>query len=101
MFVEVDPSQAMYKGYRRSETFYTLFSGRLFERVCGRLAALEEVRLDGFSSVSSTGLLVQVLVDVAQGKNKRVVWADSLMIGRLEEKHEVGVILCCFYIHAN
>ena len=98
VFVEIDPAHSMYRGYRRSESFYTVFAGKVLEGVLKRMPELKEVRIDGYPSVSPAGPLVRMLVDVAQGKNKRVLWADALRIGQVEEKHKVSWSYWLFYI---
>ena len=78
IFVECDPSQPMYKGFRKSESFYTNFTGKLLVEILKRLPSLKEVRIDGNPSVSSTGPLVYKLAREVEKAGKRIVWGPNM-----------------------
>ena len=73
VFVEVDPSHDLFRGFRVGKDFYTRFSTELLEQIIERLPALERVELDGWPSVMREGPLMRRLVDVARASGKTVV----------------------------
>jgi len=79
VFVELDPSQDSFKGFRRGEDFYTKFSEDLLRGVIERLPALKQVEIDGFPSVTKgRGVLMKTLIRLAEKRGKRVVISSEL-----------------------
>ncbi|MCJ1483726.1 hypothetical protein MMC06_003894 [Schaereria dolodes] len=81
VFVECDPSHEVFKGFRVGKDFYTNFSGELLKGILSRLPILEEVQFGSYPSVSRGAPLMTRLVEEAQIKHKRVVWAQSIVEG--------------------
>lgn len=93
IFVEIDPSVPMFKGFRKSKNFYTEFTGNLLRQILRRLPSLIEVRLDGYPSVFRDGRLVQRLVNEVISSGKRVSWGSGLgMRTSGEENEKTGFI---------
>ena len=76
VFVEVDPSSDVFKGFRLAKDFFTDFSGALLEGVIERLRSLEKIEFDAYPSVSRDGNLLQRLVHEAKAGNKRIKWSS-------------------------
>lgn len=93
VFVECDPSIPLYRGYRKSETFYTDFCSKILVGILKRMPALEQIHFDGYSAVSPTGPLVQRMVEATQNAGKAVSWGSGLSFEhRLCEKVELVCI---------
>ncbi|MCJ1326744.1 hypothetical protein MMC10_003409 [Thelotrema lepadinum] len=88
IFVECDPSQPMYKGFRKSKSFYTNFTGKLLAEILRRLPSLKEVRIDGNPSVSPTGPLIHKLAREVEAVGKRIVWGPGLVFDSVIERFE-------------
>ena len=73
VFVECDPSQPSFKGFRISETFFTDFAGGLTKETIRRLPSLEVVSFETFPSVQWDGDLMVRLQDEAKIAGKRLV----------------------------
>ena len=121
IFVECDPSQPMYKGFRKSESFYTNFTGKLLVDILKRLPSLKEVRIDGNPSVSPTGPLVYKLAREVENAGKKIVWGPGMglgsvikgleKVGQAESRKERLLTTCrsistwelglCLYIHTH
>ena len=84
LFVECDPSQPSFKGFRISETFFTDFASELLKECLNRLPALEVVSFETFPSVEWDGDLMRCLQDEARRAGKRIVHV------REEEEMENG-----------
>lgn len=90
VFVEVDPSHDIFRGFRVGKGFYTQFSTDLLEQIIERLPALERVEFDGWPSVMREGPLMRKLVDVARLMRRTVV---ELGAQRVSEKNQGLMIL--------
>ncbi|KAL8830527.1 MAG: hypothetical protein Q9170_005702, partial [Blastenia crenularia] len=77
VFVEVDPSSPVFKGFRLNRDFFTHFSGDLLRGVIERLPVLETVEFDAYPSVDRHGALVTRLLDDARRANKRIAWGSQ------------------------
>ena len=77
VFVEVDPSSDIFKGFRLAKDFFTDFSGSLLEGVIERLGSLEQIEFDAYPSVSRDGALLQRLLHEVKIAKKRIKWSPN------------------------
>lgn len=70
VFVECDPSDGMFNGFRRHDGFYEDFCATLLQHVLQDLPALAVVEFDGWQAVQRDGAMVQGLVDAVAKANK-------------------------------
>jgi hypothetical protein len=80
IFVEVDPSHDIFKGFRVDDRFYTIFCGHLLEELFEQVPSLEEVHLEAWPSVPKEGSLMNELVGVSEAENKRVIWGKNFTV---------------------
>ncbi|KAL7902733.1 hypothetical protein HDV63DRAFT_169285 [Trichoderma sp. SZMC 28014] len=64
VLVECDPSDNIFKGFRRSEGFYEKFSRQLLASVLEELPAVDAVEFDAWSSVKKSGAMMTGLFKV-------------------------------------
>ncbi|KAL8708357.1 MAG: hypothetical protein Q9220_006737 [cf. Caloplaca sp. 1 TL-2023] len=93
VFVQVDPSSPIFKGFRLSLDFFTDFSGELLREIIKRLPVLETVEFDAYPSVDREGKLMTRLLEETRRAGKKVGWgkerewgdslADRLEVARL------------------
>ncbi|KAL7944219.1 hypothetical protein V8C42DRAFT_326186 [Trichoderma barbatum] len=69
VLVECDPSDGIFKGFRRSEGFYEAFSRTLLGNVIAALPAVRTVEFDAWSSVKKSGAMMSGLIKVAADAN--------------------------------
>ncbi|EHK24288.1 uncharacterized protein TRIVIDRAFT_177900 [Trichoderma virens Gv29-8] len=69
VLVECDPSDGIFKGFRRSEGFYEAFSRTLLGNVIASLPAVSTVEFDAWSSVKKKGNMMSGLIKVAAEAN--------------------------------
>lgn len=74
VLVECDPSDNIFKGFRRSEGFYESFSRTLLDNVLTGLPAVRIVEFDAWPSVKKSGAMMSGLINV-------VAEANGLLIG--------------------
>ncbi|KAL3958212.1 hypothetical protein ACCO45_006374 [Purpureocillium lilacinum] len=77
VFVECDPSDGVFKGFRRSEGFYEGFSRKLLASVAETLPHLAVIEFDSWSSVKKSGAMMQGLLDVAAQTGRLIRWGPS------------------------
>ncbi|KAK3392704.1 hypothetical protein B0H63DRAFT_268 [Podospora didyma] len=77
VYAEVDPSDAMYNGWRRSDGFYEGFCQDLLDGVLAEMPFLDRVYFDGFPGVKQSGPMVRGLIQVALAKQKKICWGPE------------------------
>ncbi|KAJ5628968.1 hypothetical protein N7490_011196 [Penicillium lividum] len=77
VFVECDPSQPHFEGFRVSKEYYTEFSGRLLKEILERLPALKCVEFDAYTSVKRDGSLMSRLMKEVRAANKKITWGPE------------------------
>ncbi|KAJ5574304.1 uncharacterized protein N7459_008731 [Penicillium hispanicum] len=77
VFVECDPSQPIFEGFRVSKEYYTEFSGRLMQQILERLPGLVQVEFDGYPSVQKSGSLMKRLMKETRTAQKKILWGPE------------------------
>lgn len=77
VFIEVDPSNDIFKGFRRADGFYENFCCELLDSVLKELPHVTSVQFDANSSVKKSGDMTQGLLDVARDHNKTICWGPE------------------------
>lgn len=101
VFVEVDPSSPIFKGFRLNRHFFTDFSGALLQGVMERLPVLDTVEFDAYPSVDRDGALMTRLLEATKTAGMRIAWgsqrewgdslADKLEKARLKARKAKGL----------
>ena len=77
VFVECDPSDGIFKGFRRSEGFYEGFSRRLLTSVMEAMPAVNTLEFDAWSSVKKRGAMMSGLLDIATQSGHQICWGPE------------------------
>lgn len=77
VFVECDPSDGIFNGFRRADGFYEGFCRDLLDGVLAETPWLDSVELDAWPSVKQSGGMIQALLDVVAFQNRRVSWGPE------------------------
>lgn len=77
VFLECDPSQPIFEGFRVSKEYYTDFAGRLMRQVLERLPGLVQVEFDAYPSVHKNGSLMTRLLQETRDFDKKVLWGPE------------------------
>jgi len=86
VFVECDPSDGIFKGFRQADGFYESFSKDLLNKVLEAVPSIEVVEFDAWTSVKKNGDMMMGLLEVATGFEKMVAWGQER--GWNEEREE-------------
>ena len=79
--MEVDPSDACFKGFRRSDGFYERFSQDLLTDVLKEIPSIKVVEFDAWSSVKRTGGMIRGLGEVVSRFEKIFDWGPKGKLG--------------------
>ncbi|KAI1076204.1 hypothetical protein F5B20DRAFT_557094 [Whalleya microplaca] len=74
VFVECDPGNDIFKGFRQADQFYEKFSMALLIAVLDEMPWVERVEFDAWSSVKKSGALMRGLMDVVTSRGLRIIW---------------------------
>jgi hypothetical protein len=77
VFVECDPSDGVFNGFRRADGFYETFSRNLLRDVLNEMPFLDCVHFDAWSSVKKSGAMMTGLLGVAAAHGKRIGWGPE------------------------
>ncbi|KAK5987050.1 hypothetical protein PT974_11167 [Cladobotryum mycophilum] len=77
VFVECDPSDSVFKGFRRSEGFYEGFSRNLLSEVLEGIPDVHVIEFDAWSSVKKSGAMMQGLIDIATQFKGLIRWGPE------------------------
>lgn len=77
VFVECDPSDGFYKGFRRADGFYENFCKALLGKVIDAMPALHVIEFDGNPGVTKQGGMMTGLLEVASLSARRIQWGPQ------------------------
>lgn len=77
VFVQLDPSDDMFKGFRKDPNFYTIFSSDLLRGILTQVPTITDIEFDGYNVVSKTTPLMTGLLNEANTWHKRILWGTE------------------------
>ncbi|KAL5594816.1 hypothetical protein BROUX41_001722 [Berkeleyomyces rouxiae] len=77
IFVECDPGESVFKGFRQENGFFEAFSSNLLTDVISRLPDVRMVELDAWESVKKCGNLMQILVSTLETLGMEITWGPE------------------------
>ncbi|KAM4068176.1 3 exoribonuclease family protein [Hirsutella rhossiliensis] len=77
VYVECDPSDGFFKGFRHSEGFYEGFSRKLLANIIDDLPCLHAIEFDARSCVKKSGAMMHGLLDVAVQSQRLIRWGPE------------------------
>ncbi|KAF4421794.1 hypothetical protein F53441_14336 [Fusarium austroafricanum] len=90
VFVECDPSDNIFEGWRRSDGFYEGFSRNLLTDVLEALPSVQTVQFDGWLSVKKSGDMMQGLMNVVTEAGLDIAWGPERGWTDADEEEETG-----------
>jgi len=76
VFVECDPSDKWFNGFRRADGFYEEFCGGLLSQVLAAVPSVEQVSFDGNSTIRKQGAMMRSLLAVTSAAGRPVRWGS-------------------------
>jgi hypothetical protein len=77
VFVECDPSDNIFTGFRKADGFYETFSKNLLDGVLAEMPFVGRVHFDAWSSVKKSGEMMMGLLEVAHGRGRNIDWGPE------------------------
>jgi hypothetical protein len=77
VYVECDPSDNIFKGFRRSEGFYENFSAALLIGVLDEISDNIPIEFEAYPGVKKSGGMMRGLLDVAAESKRRILWGPE------------------------
>lgn len=77
VFVECDPSDNIFNGFRVSDGFYEGFSAGLLSNTLKEMPFLDRVYFDAWSSVKKTGVMMMRLMEAATAQGRQISWGPE------------------------
>lgn len=77
VFVECDPGNEIFRGFRRSEGFYEGFSKSLLENVLNEMPWVEYIEFDAWPSVKKSGALMRGLLGLVADRGLKQGWGPE------------------------
>jgi len=87
-FIELDPSDNMFSGFRWSIN-YPRFCRKLLEEILAEVPSISEIQFDAYSSVKKNGAMMRELLEVARNHVNLVSW--GLERGWDDEDEDDGI----------
>lgn len=89
MFVEVDPSDAFYNGFRRADGFYEGFCQALLRSTIDGLQNIDTIVFDAYTGVKKSGAMMRGLLDLATASGMEIRWGPDRGWTDQDEKEAV------------
>lgn len=77
VFVEVDPSHSIFKGFRKADNFYENFSKSLLTDILDEVPSVVETQFDAWSQVRRDGNMLSGLLQIAAIRKKLISWGPE------------------------
>lgn len=77
VFVECDPSDNVFTGFRKADGFYEAFSMNLLDAVLAEMPFVGRIHFDAWSSVKITGAMMMGLLKVAHTRGREICWGPE------------------------
>ncbi|KAI1819887.1 hypothetical protein F4861DRAFT_106909 [Xylaria intraflava] len=74
VFVECDPGNDIFKGFRQPGGFYESFSKGLLASILEDMPWVERIEFDAWPSVKKSGALMTGLIDLITSRNLKITW---------------------------
>ncbi|KAI3334071.1 hypothetical protein F4824DRAFT_469683 [Ustulina deusta] len=74
VFVECDPGNDIFKGFRQPGGFFEAFSKKLLTGVLEEMPWVERVEFDAWPSVKKSGALMTGLIDLITSRSLKITW---------------------------
>lgn len=96
VFVEFDPSDGAFKGFRHSDGFYEGFCRGLLNEVLAELPQAHTVHFDGWPGVKKSGGMMRILLETVAANGRMIRWGPER--GWTDEPEEPEVPLSLTWV---
>ncbi|KAB5578888.1 hypothetical protein GE09DRAFT_563413 [Coniochaeta sp. 2T2.1] len=90
VFVECDPSDGTFNGFRRADGFYEGFSRSLLEKVLAELPHVDRVYFDAWTSVKKSGNMMRCLFETTASLGLKICFGSERGWTEQDEEDDVA-----------
>ncbi|XXH06153.1 Exosome non-catalytic core component [Hypoxylon texense] len=77
VFIECDPGNDIFKGFRQPDNFYERFSKSLLTDVLDEMPWVARIEFDAWPSVKKSGALMRGLMDLTTSRGLKITWGKE------------------------
>lgn len=88
VYIEIDPSDKIFAGYRKAPGFYEKFCQDLLDDVLKGLPTAQMVQFDAHPSVRKAGDMARGLLDIARTNQRTICWGPNRGWTDGDEEHD-------------
>ena len=77
LFVECDPSDSIFNGFRRADGFYEAFCRDLLDQALAEMPWVTVVEFDAYPGVKLSGAMMRGLLDVVALRGRHICWGPE------------------------
>ncbi|KAI2604182.1 uncharacterized protein GGS25DRAFT_507274 [Hypoxylon fragiforme] len=77
VFIECDPGNDIFRGFRQPDNFYERFSKSLLLDVLEEMPWVERIEFDAWPSVKKSGALMRGLMELSTSRGLRIIWGKE------------------------
>ncbi|KAK4465112.1 hypothetical protein QBC42DRAFT_26043 [Cladorrhinum samala] len=77
VFVECDPSDGYFNGFRKADSFYETFSQNLLQTVLADMPFVDCLTFDGYPGVKKSGAMMRGLLEIAVMRGMLIRWGPE------------------------
>ncbi|KAI6082841.1 hypothetical protein F4821DRAFT_204613 [Hypoxylon rubiginosum] len=77
VFIECDPGNDIFRGFRQPNGFYDRFSKSLLSDVLDEMPWVKRIEFDAWPSVKKSGALMRGLMELATSRGLKIVWGEE------------------------
>ncbi|KAI0169991.1 hypothetical protein GGR52DRAFT_552479 [Hypoxylon sp. FL1284] len=77
VFVECDPGNEIFRGFRQPDNFYERFSKSLLTDVLDEMPWVERIEFDAWPSVKKSGALMRGLMELVTSRGLKISWGKE------------------------
>ncbi|KAI0106049.1 hypothetical protein F4814DRAFT_430334 [Daldinia grandis] len=77
VYVECDPGNDFFRGFRQPDNFYERFSKSLLTNVLDEMPWVERIEFEAWLNVKKSGVLMRGLIDVVKSRGLKILWGKE------------------------
>ncbi|OTB19354.1 hypothetical protein K445DRAFT_53992 [Daldinia sp. EC12] len=77
VYVECDPGNDFFKGFRQPDNFYERFSKSLLTNVLDEMPWVERIEFEAWLNVKKSGALMRGLIELVKSRGLKIIWGKE------------------------
>ncbi|KAI1799020.1 hypothetical protein F4811DRAFT_137901 [Daldinia bambusicola] len=77
VYIECDPGNDFFRGFRQPDNFYERFSKTLLTNVLNEMPWVERIEFEAWLNVKKSGALMRGLIELVQSRGLKILWGKE------------------------